>query len=311
MIPNFKTVDFSSITKLWKAVLSLVIGVGVCLGINARIYDIRGKYVAETVSEIGQLPSPLLQPLSLEFQGVVADYLFFRTMTYMGLKLMERKNPSREEWQVMYQMLERITDLDGRFWDPYVFAESMLAWQARMLDEVEALLLKAVQSRPWDYRPSYFIGFNYLYFKKNAEKAAPHLRAAARIPGAPRHVKGLASRFSLYAGQTGLGIFFLENLIKDTADPKTVGYLQTRLTALKMIFFLEEKVKAYEGKLGHAPKSLDDLVTEGLIESLPDDPYGGKFVLTATGRVYTTSQMVEKTNASGEDNQPPLNSSNR
>jgi hypothetical protein len=191
-------------------------------------------------------------------------------------------------------MLQRVTDLDPRFWDPYLFAEMMLAWQAGMFDEVDTLLEKAAKNRPDDYRPQYYMGFNHLYFMKDPKKAAPHLRVASLYPNAPRYIKGLGSRVSLYAGQTAVGIFFLENLIKDTHDPKLVKYLEKRLTALKMLYYLEEKVKQYKARYGHQPKSLEDLVTSGIVPELPKDPYGGDFILFDNGRVYTTSKLVDK-----------------
>lgn len=282
------------ILRMYKPAALLIAGVLVCLLLSPKIYAIRGKYAAETVSEFGQLPPSALQALSFEFKGIVSDYLFFKTMTYMGLKLIQQNTPSKDEWQLINHMLQKTTDLDPRFWDPYVFAEMMLAWQAGMSDEANTLLEKAALHRPDDYRPDYFIGFNYLYFNKDAAKAAPPLRKAAQCANAPGFVKGLASRFSLYAGQTGTGILFLENLIKETADPKTVQYLGKRLLALKMIYFLEAKVKEYKLKYGRIPETLDDLVTTGVVQQIPTDPYGGKFVLLQNGRVYTTSEMLDR-----------------
>ena len=274
--------------------LFLLAGICIYAFTLKQAYRIRGHFVTETVSEFGQLPSPGVQAASLEFKGVVSDYLFFKTMTYMGIKIGEKQVPSADEWQTMVRMLQRVTDLDPRFWDPYVFAEMVLGWQAGMFDEADMLLEKAAKNRPWDYRPQFYIGFNYLYFKKDSKNAAPHLRIAAENPNAPSYLKGLAARVSLYAGETGIGILFLENLIRETHDPNMLKYLEKRLTALKRMFFLEQKVKEYKEKNGRPPASLDDLVASGIIPEIPEDPYGGKFILLQNGRVYTTSEMVEK-----------------
>lgn len=272
----------------------LILGVTVYGLMLQRAYDIRGKYVTETVSSFGQLPSAGVQAASLEFKGVVSDYLFFKTMTFLGMKVGERQNPSSSEWGVIHDMLQKVTDLDPKFWDPYVFAEMILVWQAGMFDEANVLLEKAALNRPEDYRPDYYIGFNYLYFKKDSKSAAPHLRKAAEFTNAPEFLKGLASRVSLYAGETGVGIFFLESIIKDTEDPWLAKYLEKRLAAMKTIFFLEQRIKEYQDKIGSMPKSPEDLVSEGLITEIPEDPYGGEFVFLENGRVYTTSEMIDK-----------------
>jgi hypothetical protein len=277
----------------WVPVLLLIIGIYLCGITTTKIYDIREKYVTETISEFGQFPSLSLQAACLEFKGIVSDYLFFRAITYTGMKILEKKDPASEEWQIVYQMLQRVTDLDPRFLDPYVYAEMTLAWQAGMFEEANQLLLKATVNRPEDYRSSYYIGFNHFYFKKDAVKAAPHFRAAAMAPNAPGYIKGLAARVSLYGKQTSLGISFLEDLIKETQDPKIVQYLKKRLIALKMLDYLEQWVLEFRKRNGEFPKSLEDLVSAGLIPSLPEDPYGGKFTLLENGRVYTTSELVD------------------
>lgn len=67
-----------------------------------------------------------------------------------------------------------------------------------------------------------------------------------------------------------------------------------RLKTLIIMDDLEKKVHAFKQKFGVFPGKLADLVDKGLAESIPDDPYGGKFVLLKNKRVYTTSKMIYK-----------------
>lgn len=256
------------------------------------VYDVRGKYVKETISRLGDLPTELLQVVALEFKGVVADFLLLKTISFMGMKIIENDNPAKEEWLRMNDMLNRITDLDGRFQDPYILAEMMFVWQAGMIGEANALLAKAVKNRPEDYRPLYFLGFNHFYFQNDAEKAGMYFRQAAQLPNVPDFVKGLAARFSLYGNQTALGIIFLENLLQDTQDKNIRNYLAKRLFALKSIYFLEQKVAEYKNTFQKLPTSLEELVQSGFIDEIPADPYGGEFFLMENERVYTTSKLV-------------------
>ena len=290
MTASYRWLRFS-----WKPICVMIIGGLLYSLFIPMAYDIREKYVTETISEFGQTPSLGIQISSLEFKGALADYFLFRTLTYVGLRIGENKTPSAEEWDTVYQLLDRITDLDPRFWDPYLFAETMFAWQGGdRVGQANVLLEKAVSNRPEDYRPLYFIGFNHLYFGKDVIKAAPYLRKASELPKAPVYLQRLASRVSVYAGQTHLGIVFLETLLKDMQNPNTAELLKRRLEALKILLYLEEKVKEYKEKYSRMPKTLEALVTSGIIPALPEDPYGGKFILTQTGRVYTTSELLEK-----------------
>lgn len=284
--------------------MMLLAGISLCGFFTGRVYDLRNKYATETISEFGQLPSSGIQAASLEFKGLVSDYLCFKTIAYLGLKIGQQQNPSPEEWRIVHQMLERITDLDPLFWDPFVLAEMMLAWQAGMFDEANQLLLKAAQNRPDDYRPYFYIGFNHFYFKKDAAKAAPYFRSAAQTPNAPAYLKGLAARVSLYGNQTAFGIAFLENMIKDTRDPNMAKYMEKRLIALKMLDYLTQWVREYKKRNGAFPKQLEDLVTSGMIPSIPTDPYGGEFTLLKNGRVYTTSELINSDKHHQKTQQP-------
>jgi hypothetical protein len=279
----------------WKTVSVLLAAVAVSIFTTSKLYKAGAQYQIETISQFGQLPSAAVQALSLDFKGIVADYLFLKTMTFLGQKIGEREDPSAEDWRLINQMLERITDLDNLFWDPYLFAETMLAWEAGMPEEANKLLLKAAKHRTEDYRPLYFIGFNHFYFQKDPYQAAQYLRKAAKLPKAPFYLTGLAARMSLYGNQTAIGIAFLEDILKNTLDPTIRQYLGKRLATLKIISSLEEDVKEYKSKYQTLPQSLDDLVKTGIISSIPDDPYGGRFVLLENGRVYTTSRLVSQT----------------
>ena len=259
---------------------------------TSKNYDFRTKYASEKISRFGQLPAPVIQTLSLEFDGVVSDYLFLKTMTVIGQKIGQDIKPTQQEWTMAHTLLDNITELDPRFWDPYLFGQMMLAWQAGMFDEANALLLKAAEHRPHDFRPLYFVGFNHFYFQKEFAQASNYLQQASVKPGAPSYLKGLAARLSLYGNRTEVGIAFLRQMLAGTHDPNLRSYLEKRLIALEHINTLEKKVQEYKDQFGSLPQKLEDLVAKGLLERIPEDPYGGDFVLMDNGRVFTTSKLV-------------------
>ena len=284
----------------WFPALILVTGLGLSVSLTTALHDIRVKYHQETISGLGDLPSPLLKAMALEFKGAASDYLFLKTMTFVGMKLIDRSELTASDWRRVATMLRGVTDLDGKFWDPYLFAEMMFPWQAGMLDEADSLLQKAEANLPNDFLPPYFLGFNAFYFEKNSAKAAPYLRRAAALPGAPGFLQGLAARVSLYGRQTGLGISFLEGLLHSTRNPGARSYLRERLQALVIIQKLEEAVQRYREAKHALPESLAELQAAGFIDRIPVDPYGGEFKILKNGRVYTTSDLVQKKAAPAE-----------
>jgi len=281
--------------KLWRLIIVLIVMVSVSIFSMHYIYISHTDSSKSEISRLIVYPSSVVKVLSLEFTNIVADYLMLSTMVFHGQKLMDRVDVKPEEWRLMYIALNLITDLDPRFMDPYLAAETSLPWDAGMVGETNELLLKAVAHRPEDYRPNFYLWFNYYYFLNDPGTAVIYLQKAARMPGSPSYFKTLAARMSLDSGQILNGIVFLQEMIGETNETRNKIMLQKRLDALKAIYSLEGKIREYEKVFRRSPEKLDDLVSQGIIKKIPDDPYGGEFYITKEGRVYSTSKLTEAT----------------
>ncbi len=246
----------------------------------------------ENISSIALLPLEITELVSLEFKGLLSDYLMLDTLTYMGEKLMRRSQLSKDECGIVYLALKQIINLDPRSSDPYVIAETTLPWDGGMVEETNEILMAAARMRPHDPRPFFFLWYNYFSFLNDPQKAGHYLQKAAKVPGAPQYYAALASRMDVYAGQLYGAIVFLREIIKDTDDPAMRKYLLIREDALKKMFSLEQGVIKFEKKFGSKPKKLEELLNTGILDRLPDDPYGGKFYIREDGRVYTTSNLM-------------------
>ena len=94
--------------------------------------------------------------------------------------------------------------------------------------------------------------------------------------------------------QRRVGILFLRDMINQTQDDKIRQHYQKRLVALEMLERLANAKIFYEKNHQKPLSSLDQLVTSGILNELPMDPYGGEFVLLDDGSVYTTSNLVQR-----------------
>ena len=117
---------------------------------------------------------------------------------------------------------------------------------------------------------------------------------ASKLPGSPYYLASLAARLSVYALEYRTGIIFLKEMIKDTENEGIKQNFMLRIKALEIMDRLEQKVSEYQKIHQKRPSSLTELVTAGLIDKVPDDPYGGQFILLENGRVYTTSKMLKQ-----------------
>ena len=274
-------------------IVFLMVAMGACFLFQKNLTKERAIFLKD--NDMGYvLPSKIAGPLSLEFSGIVSDFLFLKVSTFMGTKFIQNEKFEKNHADVIYDAIDILTDLDPWFWDAYLLADTVLTWDFKRIDLANKLLFKAREHRTNDFQVPYHIGFNYFYFLKDNANGAKYLLEAARLPKAPAYLSGLATRLSMYQNQYKPAILFLNDIIQTTQNPELRKQFERRLKTLMIMDTLEKKVQEFKKTFGIFPNQLSDLVDRGLVESIPDDPYGGKFVLLKNKRVYTTSKMIYK-----------------
>jgi len=273
-------------------ILIAVVCMAFVVKFNAPVHRVRTKLIAAAMSDIGRVPALVLVASSLEFKGAVADMMFLNASNFIGRKLMERAKTSPEEWHQFYLLLDRMTELDASFLDPYVFAEMMLGWQAKRFDEANGLLEKGSKARPYDWRLPYYIGFNYFFFNKNYVEGANYIKKSAAIAGSPAYLPNLASRLAYYGSRSKTALLFLKQMLAENKQIKVSSELEKRFEALRGAAELEEAALQYSQQYGKVATGIDDLLSSGLVKSLPPEPYGGKWRLHPNGRVDSTSNFI-------------------
>ncbi len=260
------------------------------VSLSRGMWENRAQVRSET--EAGYvLPSKFSRILALGYKGVLSDFLFLKTATFYGERHMLGKSLDEADWAFLKAGLDVVTDLDPYFFDPYLLAESYLAWEGR-IDEANLILEKGLKHRDWDWRLPYFIGFNHFYFQQDYEMGAEYIMEAASRPGSHPFLKTLAARLAYYGGKAETGIVFLRGILAEMDDPHFRAPLEKRLLALERAAELEKLVDRFQDEQGHPPERIGDLVLAGYIDALPTEPYGGEWVILATGRIYSTSKFV-------------------
>lgn len=274
------------------SVFFAVLCMGLVLGLTSEVHDVRTKRLAAAMSDIARVPSVVLVAGSGEYKGVVANMMFLNASNFIGRKLMERSQPSADEWHQFYLLLDRITELDGRFLDPYVFAEMMLAWQARMYDEAELLLKKAMIYRQDDWRMPYYIGFNYFYFQKKNTAGARYIMKAANIKGCPHYLANLATRLAFYGERSKTALLFLKQMLAENKQVALTPELKKHFDALEGAALIEDAALSFKQQHSASAKTIDDLLKSGLLGEIPHEPYGGQWQLYPNGRVDSSSKFI-------------------
>lgn len=238
------------------------------------------------------IPSKFSRILAMGNQGILSDFQFLKTTTFVGGKSGSGIPLQEEDWQFVIRSLDVITDLDPYFVDPYMLAEGLLAWDAGKPEAANKLLVKGMKYRDNDWRLPFFAGFNSFYFLKDYKTASGFIMTSSQLPGSPAYLATLGARLAYYGGKSKTALLFLQQMLADTDDTMMKKRLQMRLQALERAVIIEEALAKFKVKEGRVPKELSELVTSGYLMVLPPDPYGGTWGILKNGRVFSTSKFA-------------------
>ena len=200
------------------------------------------------------IPSKFSRILALGNQGLLSDFLFLKTATFVGGRSGSGQLLNEEDWNFVIQSLDVVTDLDPYFVDPYMLAEGLLAWDAGKPSEANQLLIKGMKYRTFDWRLPFFVGFNNFYFLKDYETASGFIMTASRLPGSPAYLATLGARLAYYGGKSKTALLFLKEMLADTGDAMMKKRLQMRLQALERAVLIEEALNKFKKEEGRMPK---------------------------------------------------------
>ena len=111
---------------------------------------------------------------------------------------------------------------------------------------------------------------------------------AARLPGSPAYLPGLASRMLSEAREPEAALAMLETIVRQESDPLRRAVLERRIrevTVERDLQVLESAVGNYREKNGTTPADLSALVREGILAAIPEEPNGGRYLLGKDGKV--------------------------
>lgn len=242
------------------------------------------------------LPPQILKLSALEFDGLLSDVIFLKTLSFYGKTFERTERPRVRESELNWinDSLTAATELDPYFLDPYYLANSTLAWEGDRVKQANLLLEKGAQYRQWDWLLPFYAGFNHYYFLHDNARAAKLLEEAARRSGGNPLLATLAARLSYESNQTESAIIFLEEMLRQATDDYSRREYGQRLTALKDILALEKNVAEYQAKVGRAPTALSDLLEQGIVHGLPREPYGGTYYFDQESKTVRSSTDLGK-----------------
>jgi len=243
-------------------------------------------------------PAPVIKALTADHYQFMSQVISLQCLFYFGT-LVELRTQAPDWWRI-YRAVYTATRLDPYNMDAYYFAQAVLTWETGMIQQALQLLKFGFAHRTWDWYLPFYISFNYAFFLKDYEKAGMYLAKAAELKPEVEWYATLAARYYYEGGSTALALAYLQEMIPAARNEAIKKRLVTRAKAFEKVLQIEQAVAAFKERFQDDPEDLERLVNAGLLERIPDDPYGGNFYLDEQGRVRTTSKLtpVEKTHGS-------------
>lgn len=241
------------------------------------------------IEELARLPrGEYLRPMLLGYQHVGADLLWLQLLQVLG-----KKKTTGDEYEWIYHALDVITTLDPQYDYAYYVGGVVLTSLANRTDLSNRLLEKGFAANPTIWNLPFLLGYNYYFILGDAARGAEYMAAAAKLPGGPSYLPGLASRMYAEANNPDVALQLLKALWLQTQDQEMRDVLETRAKEIiieRDIQALESARDAYRDKHGRLPKALNDLVMSGEVCQIPNEPFGGTYNLDLqTGKVSSST----------------------
>jgi len=194
----------------------------------------------------------IFKHITLGFNVLAADIYWIRTVIYFGRfgsdadypfqsSELVKSTPSRPDdksWEdhkldLLYNLLNLITDLDPYFYFPYEFGGLFLSMKNGEIERALEILNKGQKVYPDRYNIPFLKGFNYLFYLNDKQAALREFLQAIQLPDCPLFVVNLIRGISYNIPQKDLALEFLEGANEASTKKEVKEELEKIIEELK------------------------------------------------------------------------------
>ncbi len=237
----------------------------------------------------------LLKLFSAGFEQILCDYFWIKALTYSERDILEfsslsthdlheeleHKPQSRSEKIAKFRLLEIAVTFDPKFVYAYEWGGNVFAWDG-YLDLSNSLLEKGIRHNPHAWKLYYTLGFNRFYFEKKYVLAANLFEKAREVSKGRFKLNRLNAQLYLLANRFDLGIEYFKRMYDSAEDEDMKDFYQEKINYFVVerdIAALQKFVEKFKINYGRYPNSLRELVKYKIIQKIPQEPFGGEYIL--------------------------------
>jgi hypothetical protein len=224
------------------------------------------------------------------FRNVLADVAWLEAVQVAGsLKMIPA------DYDRLYGLLNVEANFDPRFEIPYLLGGLVLGESSDHAQKAVKVFERGKGQFPADWRFPFYIGYTYYFSLGETEPAGKAMAEAARLPGSPAYLPGLASRMLTEAREPNAALALLETIARQERDPARKSVLERRIRKViveRDLQLLERAVAIYRERTGTVPVTLSDLVRAKILPGIPAEPNGGRYLMEPGGKVRSDRVAV-------------------
>ncbi|MBI5577183.1 MAG: hypothetical protein HY896_12590 [Deltaproteobacteria bacterium] len=230
------------------------------------------------LEELSRRPS-----LAFGFGNFLGDVVWLKAVQVSGALSM-----SRADYDRLYVLLDTAINFDPRFTVPYLLGGMILGDSPNHTGAALQVLARGRKNHPSEWRIPFYIGYIRYFSLGDPVRGGEALFEASRIPGSAPYLPLLASRMLSEGRAPATALAFLERMMDQETNPARRETLDRRMREViveRDVQMLERAAEEYRRREGRAPERLSDLVSTGMISSVPREPNGGRYIITSEGKV--------------------------
>jgi hypothetical protein len=264
--------------------------------LSSRISLRQGQALAGREYDRGAGNRSLLHEISRHPAFTFGFRNFFADLSWLGaVQVAGTRRLTENEYDRLVIMIQTVTRFDPGFKVPYLLGGLILGDSRSHVQDALQILDQGRANHPADWRFPFYIGYLYYFSLGDPVEGARALESAAKIDGSPPYLPLLAARMFSEGRKPETALRFLNEMMRQEKDPARLEVLKRRIRevlAERDMQMLESAVEVYRKKTGSLPGKLSDLVREGMIDQVPEEPHGGMYLLSPDGGIRST--MVQK-----------------
>jgi tetratricopeptide (TPR) repeat protein len=235
-------------------------------------------------------------PLFVQVGMAGGDRFLAANMAAIRALITDTSRMQPDQYKILAKVQTDASWLNPAHEDNYFTAAAILPWSGQ-LGAAQTILYRAAQTRPYDYLPAFLYGFHVFYFLGDPVKAAEWLRVSAlKLPDDNQRLtlENIAAKWADKDKNLDSAIGVVTALSKQAKRKDFRAYLEMRVQRLKDLKMLRAKAAIFKERNKRNPSSPDELVSSGLIKSLPKDPFGFGFGMNKDGEIILRTSEPKK-----------------